>query len=265
MSILALHGVHKSHGSGAAKVCALKDVPLDIRRGDVCAVAGASGSGKSTLLALMGLLDRPDAGRIRLEGEEVGTASANRLAALRGRRIGFVFQSFHLLPRLTALDNVALPFLYRGTSPRACRGRAAKPLIDQGIIPRQEYEDLRRQAEAQTFALAAANEELAAALKRGGAEVLRMAELEHAGARAKVEDLRAQLDRSVVKAPVSGVVLPAPSAAISGPPGATAVEAGGTLFANRILFASPTSARWRCRRASMKWTSTACMSGNRWR
>lgn len=139
MTILTLDGVHKSHGRAAGAVQVLRDVSLDIRQGEVCAIVGASGSGKSTLLSLMGLLDRPDSGRLRFEGEEVGAASADRLAALRNRRIGFVFQSFHLLPRLTALENVALPFLYRGVPQRQGRDRAAAMLERVGLGDRLHH------------------------------------------------------------------------------------------------------------------------------
>lgn len=137
--LLALDGVHKSHGHAAGTVQVLRDVSLDIRHGEVCAIVGSSGSGKSTLLSLMGLLDRPDSGRLRFEGEEVGAASADRLAALRNRRIGFVFQAFHLLPRLTALENVALPFLYRGVPPRVGRDRAAAMLGRVGLGDRLHH------------------------------------------------------------------------------------------------------------------------------
>ncbi|CAO3456422.1 ABC-type antimicrobial peptide transport system, ATPase component [Azospirillum argentinense] len=133
MTILALDGIHKSYGRGPSKIQVLQDVSLDIQHGEICAIVGPSGSGKSTLLTLMGLLDRPDAGRLLFEGEDIGCATADRLAALRGRRVGFVFQSFHLLSRLTALDNVALPFLYRGLSPRSCHGRAVAALERVGL------------------------------------------------------------------------------------------------------------------------------------
>lgn len=112
----------------------------------------------------------------------------------------------------------------------------AKPLIDLGIIPRQEYEDLRRQAETQAANLAAAREELAVTLKRGGADAARMAELELAGAKAKVGELTEQRERATVTAPVSGVVLKAPSTPASGQAGSAALEVGGALFANQILF-----------------------------
>ena len=131
--ILSLTGVDKSLGHGAARVPVLRGVSFTVARGEVCAVTGASGSGKSTLLTLIGLLDRPDAGRVLLDGEDVGAAHPDRLAHLRNRRLGFVFQAFHLLPRLSALDNVALPFLYRGLSPAACRDQAAAALERVGL------------------------------------------------------------------------------------------------------------------------------------
>ncbi|CAO3456416.1 ABC transporter, RND-adapter-like protein [Azospirillum argentinense] len=111
----------------------------------------------------------------------------------------------------------------------------AKPLIERGVIPRQEYEDLQRQAESHTISLAAAREELATTLKRGDTAAWRTAELEHANAKAKVEELKGQLARAVVTAPVSGVVLHAPSMN-SGSPGATAIEVGSALSGNQILF-----------------------------
>lgn len=114
----------------------LRDVSFTIAPGEICAISGVSGSGKSTLLNLIGLLDRPDSGQFLFEGEDMGGATPDRLAVLRNRRIGFVFQSFHLLARLTALDNVALPFLYRGQSPRHCRGHAEAMLARVGLADR---------------------------------------------------------------------------------------------------------------------------------
>lgn len=137
--MLDLTGVHKTYGTGAARVPVLRDVSLAIRAGEVCAITGASGSGKSTLLNLLGLLDRPDAGRLLFDGEDVGATPVDRRARLRNRRIGFVFQSFHLLPRLSALDNVALPFLYRGLSPRSCHDRAMAALERVGLADRAHH------------------------------------------------------------------------------------------------------------------------------
>ncbi|PWC76390.1 ABC transporter ATP-binding protein [Azospirillum sp. TSH64] len=137
--MLDLTGVHKTYGTGAARVPVLRDVSLAIRAGEVCAITGSSGSGKSTLLNLLGLLDRPDAGRVLFDGEDLGATSVDRRARLRNRCIGFVFQSFHLLPRLSALDNVALPFLYRGLSPRSCRDRAMAALERVGLADRAHH------------------------------------------------------------------------------------------------------------------------------
>ncbi|MBY6264173.1 HlyD family efflux transporter periplasmic adaptor subunit [Azospirillum sp. 412522] len=116
------------------------------------------------------------------------------------------------------------------------RLRDAKPLIDQGIIPRQEYEDLRRQATAQAANLAAAREDLAVVAKKGDRDARLVAELEFANARAKAGELKALFDRATVTAPVSGLVLKPPAAASSGLSAATAIEAGGALAANQILF-----------------------------
>lgn len=139
MRILELAGIHKTYGAGAARIPVLRDVSLAIRRGELCAITGASGSGKSTLLNLIGLLDRPDSGRFLFDGQDVADASVDQLARLRGRRIGFVFQSFHLLPRFSALDNVTLPFLYRGRSPRACRARGMEALERVGLADRAHH------------------------------------------------------------------------------------------------------------------------------
>jgi len=112
--MIQLDNIDKTYGTGAASVQVLKDVSLHIERGEMCAIMGASGSGKSTLLNILGLLDRPTSGRYRLDDMDVQGASADELADLRNHKIGFVFQAFHLLGRLSALDNVAHPLLYRG-------------------------------------------------------------------------------------------------------------------------------------------------------
>ena len=110
---------------GGGTVKALCDVSLTIERGDFVAIVGASGSGKSTLMNVLGLLDRPDSGRYLLDGEDVAGLDVNRQARLRNRRIGFVFQSFHLLPRTSALENVELPLLYSDRHDIAGLGRRA--------------------------------------------------------------------------------------------------------------------------------------------
>jgi putative ABC transport system ATP-binding protein len=113
-------------------VHALRDINIDIHRGEFLAVTGPSGSGKSTLLHMVGCLDRPDSGAYFLAGRDVATLSGDELAEARNRRIGFVFQSYNLLPRMSALDNVALPLIYRGLNWREARMQAGKALREVG-------------------------------------------------------------------------------------------------------------------------------------
>jgi putative ABC transport system ATP-binding protein len=120
--------------SGSAPVQALKDVS---QRGELVAVTGASGSGKSTLMNVLGLLDRPTAGRYRLDGEDVSHLDVNALARLRNRRIGFVFQAFHLLPRTSALENVELPLLYSDRA--AIQGLGRRALEAVGLADRVDH------------------------------------------------------------------------------------------------------------------------------
>ena len=118
------------------EVPALRGVSFAVDHGDYVAIMGSSGSGKSTLLNLLGALDRPTAGEVRYGGVDVQSLSDAQLAELRNRRIGFVFQAFHLLPRLTALDNVALPLVYRPGTARARRARATAALEAVGLADR---------------------------------------------------------------------------------------------------------------------------------
>ncbi len=113
--IIKLRDISKTYDMGDTKVEALRNVCLDIEAGELVAVVGASGSGKSTLMQILGCLDRPECGQYILEGRDVAGLSKNSLAEVRNQRIGFVFQSFNLLPRLNAAENVELPLLYRGT------------------------------------------------------------------------------------------------------------------------------------------------------
>jgi len=131
--VIELHGVTRVYGEGEHAVHALRGVDLAIGAREFVAIMGASGSGKSTLMNLLGCLDAPTAGRYLLDGEDVGTLSADRKADLRNRTLGFVFQNYSLLPRTTALDNVALPLLYAGVRRKDVRPRARAALERVGL------------------------------------------------------------------------------------------------------------------------------------
>lgn len=136
--MLTLTNVEKAYGTVDAPVPVLRDVSLEIGRGEFCAIVGPSGSGKSTLMNLIGLLDRPSAGSIVLDGVDVSRCELAEAARIRNRIHGFVFQSFQLLPRLTALENVALPLLYRGT-PKAERSGPAMAMLERvGLADRAD-------------------------------------------------------------------------------------------------------------------------------
>lgn len=129
----------KIYRMGEETVPALAGISVSIARGEYVAVVGPSGSGKSTLMNILGGLDRPTSGAYRFEGEDVGGFSDNDLASFRRRRIGFVFQSFQLLPRLTALQNVELPMVYAGLSGPERRTRAAELLTRVGLGARMGH------------------------------------------------------------------------------------------------------------------------------
>jgi putative ABC transport system ATP-binding protein len=126
--MIELAHVHRDFRVGDQTVHALDDVTLEIRSGEYVSIMGPSGSGKSTLLNLIGLLDRPSAGTYRLNGEDVTSLSDARQAQVRNREIGFVFQMFHLVPRLTAAQNVELPLILAGLSQER-----RKPMVDQAL------------------------------------------------------------------------------------------------------------------------------------
>ena len=131
--MIELQGIGRTYRRpGADPVLALHDVSLRIERGDFLAIVGTSGSGKSTLMNVLGLLDRPDTGRYLLDGEDVAGLDVDRQARVRNRRIGFVFQSFHLLPRTTALENVELPLLYSDRDEIEGLGRRALEQVGLG-------------------------------------------------------------------------------------------------------------------------------------
>ena len=134
MTMLELDRVSKVYSTGAIEVRALDDVSLSVDQGEMVAIMGHSGSGKSTMMNILGCLDNPTSGSYRLDGEDVVNLSDNQLAAIRNRKIGFVFQSFNLLPRTSAQRNVELPLVYGGQGDRAGRARAA--LAQVGLAAR---------------------------------------------------------------------------------------------------------------------------------
>lgn len=137
--LLELRDVSKSY-PGAVPVPVLKNARLRVARGERIAILGPSGSGKSTILNLLGTLDRPDSGTVHLDGRDLSTLDARELAHLRNRRIGFVFQSHHLLPQCTVLENVLLPTLAEtGASPPSSEGRARQLLDRVGLGSRLDH------------------------------------------------------------------------------------------------------------------------------
>ena len=139
MSIIETHGLVKDYRLGPHTVHALRGVSVAIERGEFVAVMGPSGSGKSTFMNVLGCLDTPTAGQYLLDGEDVAGLSRDARARIRNGKIGFVFQTFNLLPRTTALDNVALPLLYTGLSPRERRARARARLAEVGLQERETH------------------------------------------------------------------------------------------------------------------------------
>ena len=139
MSLIEARALVKTYRMGGQAVQALDGVSLDIAEGEFVAIMGASGSGKSTLMNLLGCLDRPTSGTLRLAGQDVQRMDGDALAALRNRRIGFVFQQFNLLPRTSALDNVALPMIYAGVKPAQRRERALAALQRVGLAERAAH------------------------------------------------------------------------------------------------------------------------------
>ena len=138
--MIELRGVRRVFELGGHSVHALREINLEVPRGEYLSVMGPSGSGKSTLLNILGCLDRPTAGTYRLDGDEVGSLDEKALSHIRGHRIGFVFQSFHLVPRLTAFGNVELPMVFAGI-PRSERAERVKTALRAvGLLERADHQ-----------------------------------------------------------------------------------------------------------------------------
>jgi putative ABC transport system ATP-binding protein len=137
MTLIVAEGLEKTYRLGQVDVQALRGVDAQILAGEYVAITGPSGSGKSTLMHILGCLDSATSGTYRLDGEDISTLSGKRLAHVRNRKVGFVFQTFNLMPRLTVEENVALPLKYRGGVPRAERRARAHKLLERlGLGPR---------------------------------------------------------------------------------------------------------------------------------
>ncbi|HDJ22763.1 MAG: macrolide ABC transporter ATP-binding protein [Candidatus Aminicenantes bacterium 4484_214] len=138
-TIIKLENIIKIYQVGASEVHALKGVSLEVKEGDYLAIMGPSGSGKSTLMNIIGCLDKPTRGHYFLEGTDISTFSRNKLAEIRNKKIGFVFQNFNLLPRTSALENAELPLLYSDISPKLARQRALEALAQVGLKGREHH------------------------------------------------------------------------------------------------------------------------------
>jgi putative ABC transport system ATP-binding protein len=137
--IIQISNITKSYKLGGETVHALNNVSLEISKGEFLAIIGPSGSGKSTLMNMIGCLDRPDSGRYLLDGKEIGKMNDNQLATIRNQKIGFIFQNFNLLTKLTALENVELPLLYAGISGKERREMALESLEKVGLANRSGH------------------------------------------------------------------------------------------------------------------------------
>ena len=137
--ILELKNVYKNYYRGKTEVPVLKAIDLQVSEGEYLAIMGPSGSGKTTLMNLIGCLDVPTSGDYILDGKKINELDDNALADIRNQYIGFVFQNFHLLPKMNALDNVALPLLYAGVSPKERKARAAEALKMVGLEERLNF------------------------------------------------------------------------------------------------------------------------------
>ena len=138
-NVIEIRNIIRDFKLGTETVHVLKGIDLDIERGDYVAIMGPSGSGKSTLMNILGCLDTPTSGSYLLNGKDVSQMTDDQLADIRNTEIGFVFQTFNLLPRTTALDNVALPMIYAGASKSVRHKRAAEVLVNVGLSDRMDH------------------------------------------------------------------------------------------------------------------------------
>ncbi len=138
-TIVELDNVTKTYDLGKVKVKALRGINLKVKQGEFLIIMGASGSGKSTCMNMIGCLDVPTSGRVLLDGINISTLSESKLALIRGRKIGFVFQQFNLIPSMTALENVELPMIFQGVDKKTRRERATKLLNQVGLGRRLEH------------------------------------------------------------------------------------------------------------------------------
>jgi len=137
--ILTMENICKSYYRGKTEVPVLHDICLSVNKGDYLAIMGPSGSGKSTLMNIIGCLDKPSSGVYRLEGEDIAARKDNALAELRNKYIGFIFQSFYLMPSMSAIENVALPLMYAGVPKKERIERAREALRGVGLGERMKF------------------------------------------------------------------------------------------------------------------------------
>lgn len=138
-TVIDIQGITKTYVNGKLSVPVLHGIDLVVNKGEFVSIMGPSGSGKSTFMNILGCLDRPTTGSYRLNGDEVATLSDDELAYVRNKQIGFVFQSFNLLTKLTALENVALPMIYAGVNKKMCIERATQLLQSVGLGERMDH------------------------------------------------------------------------------------------------------------------------------
>lgn len=137
--MISVKNLKKTYILGGEEVHALDDVSLDIKEHEFVAIIGQSGSGKSTFMNMLGCLDRPDSGEITIDEIDILKCKPNELSTIRNQKIGFIFQQFHLLPKLTALENVELPLIYQGISTKERKEKAIRALMEVGLDKRMDH------------------------------------------------------------------------------------------------------------------------------